>query len=149
MTTSEEYAQKWIDELTFAGMTVLQKTPIERETSATVGLYAVNGVDVEPSVAINAHAPDFLPTLDHQWERHVEASALYSENGEILVCSPVVCPDDVGWLLIQDPLRGESLASRLMEAKASPEFLALSTDGRHLCAISVEDDDYWIVTHNF
>ncbi|MFG2598460.1 hypothetical protein [Streptomyces sp. NPDC048462] len=38
------------------------------------------------------------------------------------------------------------LPSRVASATGSPEFLALSVDGRHLCAVTSEEDEYWIVT---
>ncbi len=31
----------------------------------------------------------------------------------------------------------------------SPEFLAVSVDGRRLCAASDEEYDYWVVLHEF
>ncbi|MFE5212892.1 hypothetical protein [Streptomyces sp. NPDC056600] len=29
-----------------------------------------------------------------------------------------------------------------------PEVVAVSVDGRHLCATTVEDDDHWVVVHD-
>jgi hypothetical protein len=37
--------------------------------------------------------------------------------------------------------------SRIAAVTGSPEFLAVSMDGHHLCAASAEEDDYWVVQH--
>jgi hypothetical protein len=48
------------------------------------------------------------------------------------------------------PMRfGEDLPSRIAAVTGSPEFLAVSMDGHHLCAASAEEDDYWVVQHEF
>ncbi|MGA5035851.1 hypothetical protein ACPCA8_02195 [Streptomyces capoamus] len=44
---------------------------------------------------------------------------------------------------------GTRLPSRIAEVTGSPEFVAVSTDGRRLCAASVEEYDYWVVLHEF
>jgi len=44
---------------------------------------------------------------------------------------------------------GRNLPSRVAKVTGSPEFLVVSTDGRHLCAASVEEYDYWVVLHAF
>ncbi|GAA3188423.1 MULTISPECIES: hypothetical protein [Streptomyces] len=148
MATSETHAQKWIDALAVAGMNVPLRKPVACTPSALSGLHAVNGIDTEPTVKIPKCAPTPFHSLDIHWKRQTDRLDLYSEKGEALVCSPFFCLEDVAWLRFQDPLSGEGLPSRLMRAKASPEFLALSLDGKRLCAISVEDDEYWIVTHS-
>jgi hypothetical protein len=37
--------------------------------------------------------------------------------------------------------------SRIAAVTGSPEFLAVSMDGHHLCAASAEENDYWVVQH--
>ncbi|MFG2495066.1 hypothetical protein ACGFSD_29025 [Streptomyces caniferus] len=149
MATSEKDVADWISYLTSTGMLIPDQEPTQGIPEATTALHIVNGIEVEPNISISRNSPDSLGSLNHHWKQQSEAAHLYSATGEILVCSPATCPADVGWLRVQDPMRGENIASRLIQAKGSPTFLALSEDGRHLCAISVEDEDYWIVSHEF
>ncbi|MFD9505878.1 PH domain-containing protein [Streptomyces mirabilis] len=51
-------------------------------------------------------------------------------------------------MAVTDPV-GEHLPSRSAAVTDSPEFLAVSMDGHHLCAASAEEDDYWVVQHEF
>ncbi|MFI5523879.1 hypothetical protein [Streptomyces platensis] len=149
MATSEKDVADWISYLTSAGMLISNQEPKQGVPEATTALHAVNGMEAEPTVSISRNAPDSLECLNQHWKQQSEAAHLYSTSGVILVCSPAACPADVGWLRVQDPMRGENIASRLVQAKGSPTFLTLSEDGRHLCAISVEDEDYWIVSREF
>ncbi|MET9105452.1 hypothetical protein [Streptomyces zhihengii] len=54
----------------------------------------------------------------------------------------------VGWVRVRERV-GSGLPSRVAAVTGSPEFIAVSTDGRRLCAASVEDAEYWIVVHGF
>ncbi|WJY38722.1 hypothetical protein QT196_16305 [Streptomyces sp. P9-2B-2] len=149
MATTKKDVADWISDLTAAGMLISNQEPPQGAPEATAALHIVNGIDAEPTVSVDRNSSDSLHFLNHHWKQQSEAAHLYSASGGILVCSPATCPTDVGWLRVQDPMRGDNIASRLVEAKGSPTFLALSEDRRHLCAISVEDEDYWIVRHEF
>ncbi|MFF2131996.1 hypothetical protein ACFVW1_42950 [Streptomyces olivochromogenes] len=51
-------------------------------------------------------------------------------------------------MAVTDPV-GEHLPSRIAAVTGSPEFLAVSMDGHHLCAASAEEDDSAVVQHEF
>ncbi|MFF2507435.1 hypothetical protein ACFVTY_29245 [Streptomyces sp. NPDC058067] len=53
-----------------------------------------------------------------------------------------------GWFRVQDPL-DSGLPSRICDAIGRPEFYVLSLNGKNLCAITVEEDDYWVITHEY
>ncbi|MER6692041.1 hypothetical protein [Streptomyces minutiscleroticus] len=111
-------------------------------------IYAVNGFEVEPVVAISDSAPHAADELDEAWHHHASRVSLYGENGEFLILPPVPGGSRVGWVRVKDPV-GRNLPSRIATVAGSPEFMAVSPDGRHLCAASVEEDEYWVVVHEF
>ncbi|MFH9864296.1 hypothetical protein [Streptomyces sp. NPDC017202] len=115
---------------------------------AIAALHAVNGFEVEPVAAIPATAPHAADELDQAWHHHAARASLHTQNGEFLVLPPMPGGSEVGWIRVRDPA-GENLPSRVSAAAGSPEFVAVSVDGRHLCAASVEEYDYWVVVYAF
>jgi hypothetical protein len=111
-------------------------------------IYAVNGFEVEPVTAIPASTPHAAEELDEAWHHHASQASLYGENGEFLILPPIPGGSEVGWVRVKDPV-GKNLPSRISGVTGSPEFVAVSVDGRHLCAASVEESDYWVLVHEF
>ncbi|MEW2284443.1 hypothetical protein [Streptomyces sp. NPDC047841] len=70
------------------------------------------------------------------------------DKGEFLILPPVPGGSEIGWVRVRDTV-GTLLPSRIAEVTGSPEFVTVSTDGRQLCAASVEEYDYWVVLHEF
>ncbi|MER7686664.1 hypothetical protein [Streptomyces sp. NPDC097610] len=52
------------------------------------------------------------------------------------------------WVAVTDPV-GEHLPSGTAAVAGSPELRAVSMHGHHLCAASAQEDDYWVVRHEF
>ncbi|MET7284782.1 hypothetical protein [Streptomyces sp. NPDC005573] len=116
--------------------------------SVSAAVYAVTGFEVEPTVTVPTSSPRAGEILDREWHRCAAAAPLYDEKGRFLILPPVSGGSETGWIAVTDP-GGEDLPSRVAAATGSPEFIAASLDGRHLCAATVEDDDYWVVSHEF
>ncbi|MCM2413119.1 hypothetical protein [Streptomyces sp. RKAG290] len=108
-------------------------------------IHAVTGVEVKPSATIPESRADVMAELDRQWLAETTRLPLVSGAGELLIVPPGRGGSAVGWVLVKDSV-GTGLPSRVAGATGSPEFLALSVDGRHLCAVTSEDDELWIVT---
>ncbi|MFE4050485.1 hypothetical protein [Streptomyces sp. YIM B13518] len=111
-------------------------------------LHAVNGVEVRPSAEVSDSDPQALEKLSREWHRRAEPARLFMESGDFLVLPPGSGGSKVGWVRVRDR-GGEDLPSRVAAATGAPEFIAVSVDGGHLCASTVEDDDYWVVVHEF
>ncbi|MFE6287466.1 hypothetical protein [Streptomyces sp. NPDC057877] len=111
-------------------------------------IHAVAGFEVEPTAAVPASSPHAADELDAAWHHHAARVALYGADGEFLVLPPVPGGSEVGWVRVKDPV-GRGLPSRVADVTGEPEFIAVSVDGRRLCATSVEEDDYWVVLHEF
>ncbi|MCX5527073.1 hypothetical protein OG342_30135 [Streptomyces bobili] len=137
MTTDREAAVRRLER---CGLEVTEAAPDGPPVNAA--LYAVNGFEVEPVAAIPADL------LDEAWHHHAAQVSLYGEDGEFLILPPVPGGSQVGWVRVKDPV-GKNLPSRICAATGSPEFITVSVNGRHLCATSVEESDYWVVVHEF
>lgn len=44
---------------------------------------------------------------------------------------------------------GGNLPSRILRGMGNQEFITMSTTGDHMCAVTEEEDEYWIIYHNF
>ncbi|MFC9287178.1 hypothetical protein [Streptomyces sp. NPDC057052] len=138
---------EWMDVLGRCGLEVKGEATGEGPPVKSA-VYAVNGFEVEPVATIPASTPRTAAELDEAWHHHASRVSLYGENGEFLILPPVPGGSEVGWVRVKDPI-GRNLPSRIAGVTGSPEFMAASVDGRHLCAASIEEYDYWVVVHEF
>lgn len=138
---------EWLDALGRCGLEVTGKAASDGPP-VNAAIYAVSGFEVEPVTATPASSPHAADELDEAWHRHAAQVSLYGEDGEFLILPPVPGGSQVGWVRVKDPV-GKNLPSRICAATGSPEFIAVSVNGRHLCATSVEESDYWVVVHEF
>lgn len=96
-----------------------------------------------------------LRPADRRWGSDTSAAAVLKTR--LLLCGsavggvPVLTPLTLGereadqqWLAEQDVERLDQQGQLTLTA-----FGDVSVDGRHLCATSVEEDDYWVVVHEF
>ncbi|MCK8435504.1 hypothetical protein G3I77_21525 [Streptomyces sp. D2-8] len=144
---NDRQAPEWLDTLGRCGLEVTGKAASDSPL-VNAAIYAVSGFEGEPVTAILAATPHAADGLDEAWHRHAAQASLYGENGEFLILPPVPGGSQVGWVRVKDPV-GKNLPSRICAATGSPEFMAVSVDGRHLCAASVEESEYWVVVHEF
>ncbi|WP_146610465.1 MULTISPECIES: hypothetical protein [unclassified Streptomyces] len=86
-----------------------------------------------------------MAELDRQWLANTSTLPLVSGAGKLLIVPPGPGGSAAGWVLVKDSV-GTGLPSRVAGATGSPELLALSVDGRYLCAVTSEEDEFWIVT---
>ncbi|NUV62498.1 hypothetical protein [Streptomyces sp. CAI-85] len=139
---------QWADTLARCGLKVTGVDPAPTAPPLTAALYAVNGFEVRPTATIPLSLPQAASTLDETWHHHASRAPLYDEHGGFLILPPGSGGTTIGWVHVLDPI-GKNLPSRIAEVTGSPEFMATSPNGRHLCAASVEEYEYWVVTHEF
>ncbi|MFE4330092.1 hypothetical protein ACFRQM_11685 [Streptomyces sp. NPDC056831] len=145
--------QDWRITLQSCGLVILEGKAPSSAPSPLVAIRAVTGVDVRPKVAIQESRPDAIEEIDRQWQAQVSKTTLVSETGKFLILPPVSGGSAVGWVRVKDSI-GFNLPSRIASHRiasvtGSAEFPTLSADGHHLHAVSVEDDEYWIVVRTF
>ncbi|MFJ6843786.1 hypothetical protein ACIQRE_14060 [Streptomyces griseoluteus] len=89
-----------------------------------------------------------MSEMSRLWYSQSSRLSLCGEAAEFLIMPPRAGGSKLGWVKVKDQV-GIDLPSRIASVTGSPEFIALSLDGRRLCAVSVEDCEYWVVVHNF
>ncbi len=110
--------------------------------------YAMVGYEVKPTRTVPRKAPDVRDRVDLVWHEEADRTGLFDEDGEFLLFFWIPGDPTGGWLRVRDPI-GTRLPSRIAAATGNREFIAASLDGRHMCAVSVEEYDDWIITHSF
>ncbi len=111
-------------------------------------MQAVNGGEVKPKYAVPYRSGEVPGDLDTLWHAEADAVSLYTDTGEFLLVLPGPGSSRGGWLCVRDTV-GERLPSRIATITNQPEFIAMSLDGRQVCATSREEYEYWIITHRF
>ncbi|MFD7323106.1 hypothetical protein ACFV9D_18745 [Streptomyces sp. NPDC059875] len=108
----------------------------------------MTGYYVEPTASVPHTASDARDQVDIRWHAEADKLEIHDANGEFLLRTSSPGSVRRGWLRVRDTV-GDHLPSRITAATGYREFIAVSLDGRALCAVSVEDDEDWIVTHVF
>ncbi|MER5224781.1 hypothetical protein [Streptomyces flaveus] len=88
-----------------------------------------------------------MDRLDEEWQLHAPSHIHWPDQDFLLILSGSGSLAQ-GWFRVYDPI-GTKLPSRVAFATGQPDLLALSLDGKQLCAITTEDDNYWVITHTF
>lgn len=109
-------------------------------------IHYVTGVEAEPSSSVEKRGPDALDEVDRRWQTEASGRLINSEVGEFFILPPGGGGASAGWIRVRDAT-GTSLPSRIAELTGSPELMSLSVDGSYLCAVTEEDDEYWIFVH--
>ncbi|WP_318198890.1 hypothetical protein [Streptomyces sp. MCL20-2] len=115
--------------------------------SATKAIHMVAGIDVEPALMIDAAMPGALEQLDLQWHEKAWPVLAGPGSGTFLILPPGGGGAAVGWAPVKD-IAAPGLPSRIAAATGTPEFVALSADGTHLCAATEEGYEYWIIVRS-
>ncbi|WP_244336578.1 colicin immunity domain-containing protein [Streptomyces seoulensis] len=140
---SKDIPQDWVAVLQRCGLQVVQGD-IGDAPPVQSAFYAVNGVEVEPAASVPFSSVDAMGELGRRWHSQSSHLPLYNEDAEFLIMPPGSGGSKVGWVRVRDQV-GADLPARVAQVTGSPEFIAVSLDGFRLCAVSVEDDDYWVV----
>ncbi|WP_405817400.1 hypothetical protein OG241_22985 [Streptomyces sp. NBC_01390] len=115
------------------------------ETLAVVQI--VSSTHVRPVVSISKGLPNAIEELSRRWHQEAKGNRLASEQGKFLLMPAGEGATSRGWFCVKDSC-GEDLPARLLKANGSVEFIGMSLDGERVCAVSEEDDEYWIVVEN-
>jgi hypothetical protein len=137
----------WRETLERCGLEVVAEPPQDGPPVESA-LHAVNGAEVEPAVRIPGSGPGALGELGRRWHEHALMTRLFTASGDFLVMPPGTGGSRIGWVRVRNRVGG-NLPSRVAEAVGAPDVVAVSVDGRRLCAATAEEDCHWVVVHEF
>ncbi|MCX4908870.1 hypothetical protein [Streptomyces sp. NBC_00878] len=114
------------------------------EFTALDALEMVESAYSEPVFSVKKDAPGAVEQLGREWHSEAERAQLPATDGKFYVLLAGDDIDDIGWLCVKD-LVGENLPGRLLSQNGSIEFIAMSENGRRICAAVDEGDEYWVL----
>ncbi|MBX9424238.1 hypothetical protein [Streptomyces lateritius] len=106
------------------------------------------GYEVKPTKTILQTDPNMRERVDALWHEEAHRMGLIDRNGEFLLLFWFSGSPKREWRRMRDAT-STRIPSRIATATGDPEFIAVSLDGRSLCAVSVEEYEDWIITHSF
>ncbi|MGW7437811.1 hypothetical protein [Streptomyces sp. NPDC054849] len=125
-----------------AGLEVVAQGVAEGLPSYARAFKAVVNVEVPPRAAVARTAPGALQEADRLWLEHARTAAVIDDEDCFLVRGA-----DRDWVRVRRT--AHTALSAALVPGAGSMVIAMSPDGRRLCALTEEDDDYWIVVHHF
>ncbi|WP_234315388.1 hypothetical protein [Streptomyces globisporus] len=141
-------APDWYRKLEACGLQVLDldRSPVLPDVHRAHLAWA--GYEVKPTATVGHARPDAAAELDRRWDSLATSAQLMADNGEFCMLVPVRGCFEIGWVRMRD-LVGVDLPSRILAGAGHEEFVAVSVDGRTMCAVSDEEYDKWIIVHRF
>ena len=130
-----------------SGLKVLDTSPSPGVPSVLDAARRVASIETTPVATVRHDAAGALSEVDRLWFLHASQNNLLDPDGSFLISAAGPGSRALGWTHVQWQ-EGVQLASNLQDEQ-SPEFLALSTDGRCVCAVTTEEYDYWIAVHRY
>ncbi|MEU3480427.1 hypothetical protein ACI2LO_07085 [Streptomyces sp. NPDC033754] len=102
----------------------------------------------QPTVTVHHTDPAARDRVDALWHQEADRMSILDRNREFLLLATYPGSLTRGWIRVRDSL-GTRVPSRIAAATGSRDFIAVSLDGKSLCAVSVEEYEDWIITHSF
>ncbi|WP_445398293.1 hypothetical protein ACSMX9_28420 [Streptomyces sp. LE64] len=143
--TSREF---WLGRAIDMGLTTLDECAPEGVPSVSQALLSVTNMEVRPARVIPSDSPGALDEADRQWLATARSHSLFTNDGKFLIALPGPGAVGAGWICVKW-VDGAKISSRLSHRKENVDFMAMSFDGRSLCAVTEEDSEYWVVFHDF
>ncbi|MEW2418063.1 hypothetical protein AB0953_30785 [Streptomyces sp. NPDC046866] len=85
-----------------------------------------------------------LEGVHRLWLQHARQTEVIGEDGAFLLTAVVTGASEVGWVRVR--LTDAADVSRLVDDQGRIEFIARSQSGHHICGITAEEYEYWLVS---
>ncbi|MCC3768380.1 hypothetical protein [Streptomyces sp. UNOC14_S4] len=139
--------EAWLQKIVGSGLTLID-VPAPRDIPTVLDAWSVVAhIWAEPVEKIGQADPDALVEVDRQWFRHALRMSVFADDGSFLITVAGPGISEFGWARVRW-VDGVELASSLTN-HGSPEFIAMSIDGRRMCGVTTEEYDYWVMAHEF
>lgn len=146
MSTAEE--QSILDRISATGLTILKRSTPTDITTTEQAWQKVNNIETEPVAEVPIESPDALSRVDQSWLTEAAKGPLFTENGEFYLSIGGPGSLKIDWAAVQWS-KNARMSNALIRDDGHLEFVAMSIDGSYICAVSTEDEDYWIIEHRF
>ncbi|MFF5423655.1 MULTISPECIES: hypothetical protein [unclassified Streptomyces] len=143
----ENTRETWLRRMASTGLAVSDNAAPDGVPSVLEALRSVANWEVRPTATVPAGQPRALEEVDRQWRLHAERCGLFGDDGSFLFSISGAGASDFGWAVVKWSADAE-LAPRLAKPGEGLDFLAMSVDGKVVCAVTEEEYDYWVVVQH-
>ncbi|MEV8586763.1 hypothetical protein AB0424_07425 [Streptomyces sp. NPDC051180] len=144
---TESTREVWLNRMSVTGLTVSEEPTPENVPSPNEAMRSVSNWEVQPVSKVPLSHPDAHQEVDRQWYAQATQAGLFSEDGSFLLSISGSGSSGFGWAAVKWNPTVE-LTSRLARESEGLDFVAMSEDGRTVCAVTEEEYDYWIVVQH-
>ncbi|MFF4870263.1 hypothetical protein [Streptomyces sp. NPDC000961] len=137
----------WLNRMATTGLTISDDPAPEQVPSVLEAMKSVANWEVRPTVEVPLSHPEALREVDRQWYAQAAQNGLFDDGKCFLLSISGPGSSAFGWAVVTwTP--GAELAPRLARAEEGLDFVAMSVDGRVVCAVTEEEYEYWIVVQH-
>ncbi|MFI8963363.1 hypothetical protein ACIGO8_14765 [Streptomyces sp. NPDC053493] len=141
---TEPSREAWLGRIERTGLEVSPVPAPDGIPGVQEALRSVVHWEVHPTATVPLSHPEALHEVDRQWHAHAERNGLFSGDGSFLLGISGPGVSRFGWAVVRWAPAVE-LAPRLSKPEEGLDFLAMSKDGKVVCAVTEEEDAYWVV----
>src|SRR5690242_20256386 len=99
----------------------------------------VVNIAAEPAAKVSLSSPTVAAEVDKQWHVHAVRNSIISPKGDFLISIAGTGSIELGWALVRYSADAKISSRLIAHTGASPEFLAMSLDGRRVCGVTPEE----------
>ncbi|WP_405439405.1 hypothetical protein OG373_19475 [Streptomyces avidinii] len=103
---------------------------------------AMAGFGVEPRASFPLEGD--LGGVHLLWLEHARRAKVIDDDGTFLLTAVVTGSSEVGWVRVR--LTDSADVARLVDDQGRIEFITRSGSGDHICGITAEEYDYWVIS---
>ncbi|MGW9434541.1 hypothetical protein [Streptomyces sp. NPDC055607] len=137
----------WFNRMTATGLTVSGDPAPVGVPSVIEAMQSVANWEVQPVAEVPLSHPEALQEVDRQWYTQSTHNGLFGEGNSFLLSISGSGSSAFGWVVVKW-VPGAELAPRLARAEEGLDFVAMSMDGRVVCAVTEEEYEYWIIVQH-
>ncbi|MEW1902045.1 hypothetical protein [Streptomyces sp. NPDC086147] len=144
---AESIRNTWLNRMAATGLTVSDAPAPVDVPSVLEAMQSVANWEVQPAVEVSLSHPEALQELDRQWYAQATQNGLFGDGDSFLLSISGSGSSAFGWVVVKWA-PGAELAPRLARAEEGLDFVAMSVDGRVVCAVTEEEYEYWVVVQH-
>ncbi|MFF3685471.1 hypothetical protein [Streptomyces sp. NPDC002187] len=105
---------------------------------------AMSNFEVEPVATVPLNSEETASEVTRLWMQHARSAGVFAADGSFLIATFETESRTTGWVRVR--LSPRTDVSFLTDDQKRIEFVARSISGHHICGVTAEEYDYWVVS---
>lgn len=135
-----------LEKLQASGLEVIAISGNQSPPTVDQAWTAIANFEVRPVSSTALEGEDIASRLNSLWLQNARLSGVISEDDSFLITIVSTGSHEVGWVRVRWTVEFD--VSRLIDDQGKVEFIARSISGHHICGVTAEEYEYWIVSLN-